>query len=292
MAPQRFVFVGGLHRSGTTLIARHLASHSAVSGFRNTGVIEDEGQFLQSLWPLESELGGAGRFSFDPRAHMTEDSHLNSPQAAKTLLAEWSRHWDMSKPVLVEKTPSNLLRMRLLARFFDESYFVVVTRHPVAACLATLKWTEGNLFSLIAHWVHCYRTARSDSAFLPRCLWVTYEDLVRDPRQMLARIWQFAGLDAEEPATLELRDDNAKYFDLWRTQFLGDTERRIEQVPPEHERSLVTRLRERLERDARERGLPPYRRRANLRNFYDAQDAVARFEPEVREFGYSLADPQ
>ena len=91
----------------------------------------------------------------------------------------------------------------------------------MAACLATLKWTEGNLFSLIAHWVHCYRTARSDSAFLPRCLWVTYEDLVRNPYKMLARIWQFVGLEPEAPAPFELRDDNAKYFDLWREKNAG-----------------------------------------------------------------------
>jgi hypothetical protein len=37
------LFVGGLHRGGTTPLARCLAAHPQVSGFRSTGVPADEG---------------------------------------------------------------------------------------------------------------------------------------------------------------------------------------------------------------------------------------------------------
>ena len=50
---RRYVFVCGLHRSGTSLITRSLMDHPEVSGFRDTGAIEDEGQFLQTVLPLE-----------------------------------------------------------------------------------------------------------------------------------------------------------------------------------------------------------------------------------------------
>jgi hypothetical protein len=286
----RYVFIGGLHRSGTTMIARLLSEHSLVSGFRNTGVIEDEGQFLQSVFPLETAFGGVGRFGFDPRAHMTEASALNTPEASMKLRADWNRHWDLSKTVLLEKTPGNLLRMRLLAQMFEASRFIVVMRHPVAACLATMKWTEGNLFSLIAHWLHCHRIARADSAALGRTLWVSYEDFVKAPEAELARMWRFLGLKPEPKGHADVRDENAKYFELWRTRFLGDLDRNIEQLPPEQRRSLVTRARDRVTRDARERRLPMHRRRANRRNFHDALDAVALYEPAIREFGYSLVD--
>jgi len=67
------VFVGGLHRSGTTLLARAIAKHDEVSGFRRTEALANEGQFLQSVYPIAREFGGTGRFGFDERSHMTED---------------------------------------------------------------------------------------------------------------------------------------------------------------------------------------------------------------------------
>lgn len=287
---QRYGFICGLHRSGTTLIARALAQHPMVSGFKNTGVIEDEGQFLQSVLPLEIAFGGVGRFGFDPHAHMTESSTLNTPEASSRLLSEWERYWDRSRPVLIEKTPSNLLRTRLLQALVPPSHFIIVTRHPIAACLATVKWTEGNVFSLISHWVHCYGLAREDAKSLRRVLWVSYEGFVADPAGQLARMGEFLQLSAQPGWTARVANENEKYFALWRTRYMGDSDRAIEQLPPERERSLLARLREKIARDAHDRELPLHRRRNNRRNFYDALDAAALFEPAVGEFGYSFSD--
>src|SRR5207249_5367403 len=60
----RFVFVGGLHRSGTSLMARTIAGHPEVSAFTGTGVPEDEGQHLQTVYPKPSARQQAGRFAF------------------------------------------------------------------------------------------------------------------------------------------------------------------------------------------------------------------------------------
>jgi hypothetical protein len=286
----RHIFVCGLHRSGTSLITRSLAEHPEVTGFKDTGVIEDEGQFLQSVMPLEIAHGGVGRFGFDARAHLTEGSPLNTSANARKLLAEWNRHWDSAKQVRIEKTPSNLLRMRLLAELIQPSHFIIVTRHPVAACLATLKWTEGNIFSLLSHWVHCYRMARSDALRLPSVIWTSYEAFVADPEGERNRLLAFAGLPPCAGLSSPVRNENEKYFAQWRARYFGDGDRAIAQVPPEHQRSLLTRISERIARDRQEKNLPLYRREPNLRHFYDTLDAVSFLEIAIAEFGYSFHD--
>ena len=286
----RFVFVCGLHRSGTSLIAKSLAQHPLASGFSGTGEIEDEGQFLQTVLPLEIEFGGVGRFGFDARAHMTEGSHINNPANASRLFEEWSRHWDISKPLLIEKTPSNLLRMRLLNRLLSPSFFIVVTRHPVAAALATMKWTEGNLFGLLYHWVHCYRIARADAAQLENVLWVSYESLVADPVKTLSRIARFLDLRASEGWPSSLENANRKYFTQWQTDYHGDWNRTIAQLPPEMPRSIIRRVKDRITRDRLERSLPAYRQAHRRKGFRDAQDAASLLESEIATFGYSFYD--
>ena len=83
---KRFVFIGGLHRSGTSLVHEILKAHHEVSGFTNTGAPEDEGQHLQSVYAPSSAHGTFGTFGFDPDAHLTEESPLATPQSATLLM--------------------------------------------------------------------------------------------------------------------------------------------------------------------------------------------------------------
>ena len=47
--------------------------------------------------------------------------------------SEWRRYWDVSKPILIEKSPRHILMTRLLQHWFtpEQTLFVVVLRHPV-----------------------------------------------------------------------------------------------------------------------------------------------------------------
>src|SRR5436853_6695705 len=72
----KYVFVCGLQRSGTSVLARNIARLENCTGFKNTGVLQDEGQYLQDVYPPDRAYGGTGRFGFNPRAHLTEKSPL------------------------------------------------------------------------------------------------------------------------------------------------------------------------------------------------------------------------
>lgn len=205
----RIVFIGGLHRSGTTPLARWLSAHPEVSGLSGTGVYEDEGQHLQSVYPIAAAHGGPGRFALDPAARLTEESPLISPDAAQCLVDAWMPFWDPSSPVLLEKSPPNLIRMRFLRVLFPGARFIIVVRHPIAVSAATRKWSRTSMDSLLRHWLAGHRDLVDDARAVGDVAVVRYEDLMAAPGDELNRIFAFLGLPAyraDWPARAALND--------------------------------------------------------------------------------------
>lgn len=213
----RFVFIGGLHRSGTSLLAKLLAQHPLISSFSGTGVPEDEGQHLQDVFAPAVAYGGAGKFGFVPESHLTEDSDLITDQNRVKLFSQWRRWWDTSRPLFLEKSPPNLIRARFLQALFPESYFIMVLRHPVAVSLATRKWSRTGVHSLLAHWLICHRTFIRDAAYLKHVLVVRYESLVAEPQATIDRLCAFLKIPSH-PVDLEIADHNDRYLREWSSR--------------------------------------------------------------------------
>jgi hypothetical protein len=217
MERHRFVFLAGLHRSGTTLLARLLAAHPEISGFSDTGAPADEGQHLQTVYPSDHEYGRPGRFGFAAEMHLTESSPLVSEQNAAALLEEWSPHWDLSRPLLLEKSPPNLLKTRFLQALYPGSAFVVIVRHPIPVSIPTAKWRGTRRYDrLFEHWLRCHALFDADREHLERVHVLQYEQLVRDPAAELRGIFEFLELDPIPPSEPVSTGANAKYFGRWR----------------------------------------------------------------------------
>ena len=249
-----FVFLCGLHRSGTTLLFRMLREHPEMTGFANNKAadewtpLEDEGQFLQGIYPPAMCYGGPGSFAFAPEAHLTESSELLTPENKAQLAVDWFPYWDLSKRFLLEKSPPHLLMTRFLQSVFPSSSFVIIVRHPVAVSLATTKWNPRSLDSLIEHWLVAHEIFESDRPHLQRVMTVAYEALVEEPGATLGKIYAFLGVSPHPTSFAATTEHNQRYFAQW-LEMAGD---------PQSSASV--------------------------------REWCARYETRVRPFGYSLQD--
>jgi Sulfotransferase family len=258
-----FIFIGGLQRSGTTMLAKYVSEHPDISGLHGTPRPAHEGQHNQTVYPDAERHGRAGRFGFMKESRLTEESPLVTEANRRKLFEEWSPFWNLEKPYLLEKSPPNIIRMRFLQAMFPRSSCILIMRHPIPVSCATQKWSDTRPHHLLRHWLVCHGLFASDVPHLERVHVVRYEDLIADPSVTLGGVWRFLGVDpydVERPVAAGInadhllrdgvarRDVNAKYFESWER-----------------------------------------RKHTAVRRAYFALTERA-YEPRARRFGYSLLD--
>ena len=197
--PIRHAFVGGLHRSGTSLVAACLEAHPEVRGLSHAPVPEGEGVYLQGAIPHTARHGIPGAFAEDPAQHHVEGGRHDTLEARDRLRSDWEPWWPPGGRWRIEKSPVNLMRARLYQQLFPASQFVFVVRHPVAVARATAKWSDRGEAALLAHWETAHRRLEADLAHLHAWIVVRLEDLTERPEAELARLFAFLHLDAVPP---------------------------------------------------------------------------------------------
>jgi hypothetical protein len=210
------VWVGGINRSGTTLMARILGSCSEFavppSEFlffgRRAGVEPaDRADFERRLagilrWPRVREWG-----LNDREVLALSRSWPASARSLFVLPLEAYRQ-RTGKPRLGEKSVLNEFRLDVLRAWLGDFRLVQMIRDPVAAYASTYAGRTPDLRRAI-RWGRLW-AASAEIALerrrgeRGRHLLVRYEDLTTDPRATVARVADFLGLAFEEEAMLGL----------------------------------------------------------------------------------------
>ena len=113
--------------AGTTVTSLLLGSHSDVSLIFPRGVHYNEALFIQPVYPAAL---------YHARENFMRQGQLNPFYANDTARAivysHWRPFWNLSKPVLLEKSPMHCIVTPLLQYYFgaERSRFIIVLRHP------------------------------------------------------------------------------------------------------------------------------------------------------------------
>lgn len=193
---EQCLFVLGLPRSGTTLVERILASHSAVrSGGESPAFPAETIKAVQRLVgrPIDKREFVARSLEIDPRA--LGGAYLAAARPQTPIGGRW-----------VDKQPLNYLYAGLIARALPAARLIALAREPMDGCYAMLKtlFTGAYPFSydlveLGRYYAAWHRLMRHWQAVLgERLLIVHYEDLVQHPEQVSRRLLAHCGLDWQE----------------------------------------------------------------------------------------------
>lgn len=196
--PPRFLFIGGLARSGTTMLQDMLGQHSQIAEFAATETGRGEawrreGQWHQKAYPQPEFCGGPGGYA---RTYWVPPPN---PWARDHLLEAWTPHYTDEGKWAVEKSPPNILLFPFLHGCFPDSRFVFIMRHPVACAMALRKWTEDGVPRLIEHWCHLHERWRDELSKHPEVPYkvVRYEQLLTDHEAVIHALQSWLGLDRE-----------------------------------------------------------------------------------------------
>lgn len=209
----RFLHVHGLKHSGTGIVRLAVANAWPQASLLNCStscLFESEGQHEQSVWsPLRERTSkicwppslfpnqtgtsaAAGRVVGPPRrfSHYFCPGLLHGLTSSKgaQLWADWSARWDLSRELLVQKTPS--IDLLLLDRLLPRSHHLVVLRHPFGHRTSKGPLCDTALCRLetwLAAWAYVLRQLHA----LERYAVVRFESAVLKPTQFkhLLQAW-------------------------------------------------------------------------------------------------------
>jgi tetratricopeptide (TPR) repeat protein len=189
------VFVVGMPRSGTTLLAGILSNHPAVASAGELPTLTDLIAGLPDL------TGGVPYPEAARRLSAAAADHVTSGYEKRL-----RRDVPPATPHVVDKNPLNFRQVGFISRLFPEARIIHCTREPLATCLSNyfqrfpLHMDYSFDLRNIGHFYREYDRLMRHWRSIPNLKWieVRYEDLILDTEKSARKLLEFMGLDWNE----------------------------------------------------------------------------------------------
>ena len=188
--PQKWVFVVGCYNSGTTLLHDLLSSHPSI------GSMPTEGHWCTNQLTLPIAVNAPGRLwaSLPDKFYLDENRgyHIN----VNKLKRHWGAHFnDPTRPVLLEKTPTNAARTRWLNKHFENAHFIGIIRNGYVVAERIHRKAGHSLEATAAQWTKSNEIMLRDFEALDKKILISYEELTEFPNRVFQDILEFLDLD-------------------------------------------------------------------------------------------------
>jgi hypothetical protein len=144
--PDKWVFIVGCGRSGSTLLQKIISSHPLV------GSMPKEGQYYTNQFTNKTCDQGL------IRATRLQDQRIDENELDKVDPIKLKRQWggrfnDWKKPILLEKTPGNTRRMPWLQTHFENTHFIGIIRNGYAVSESICRISTHDIRTAAKRWI-------------------------------------------------------------------------------------------------------------------------------------------
>jgi len=219
--PEKWLFIGGCPNSGTTLLHEILAQHEDI------GSMPKEGQFCtdQLISPYKI---GVSRIWIQKIEHFYLDESSLPNINVRRLKKQWAVHYnDRSKPILMEKSPTNAVRLKWMQKEFQPAYFIGIYRNGYAVSKGIADKANCSIEIAAEQWLRSNEIMLRDFEALEHKLLISYEEFTNEPIAVMNRITTFLGINA-------FQDQN-----LSRSYLIQGKRRRIENLNAQNIQQLL-----------------------------------------------------
>ena len=197
--PRDWTFLVGCYNSGTTILREILDAHQSVSSLPREGV-----RLTDAFPDLQADGWVRMLLAHQDQWQMPEDRMRYLADRAKR---DWGPLWSRKAEIFLEKSIAHSVRMRWLEQAFDHPRFIVIRRNGYCVCEGIRRRASprdkareqiGDTYPmrlLAEQWVAINETIDDALPHLKHTHVVHYENLVTQPLDTIAGIYDFLGLD-------------------------------------------------------------------------------------------------